>query len=187
VSTSRFVPGWIAASLVVSIAAAVDGGWTASWLGLVPSRVWHGEVWRLVTWALLLPRPITLIMTCLAIYRFGTPLANHLEDRRLRRFMVETVVFAAVVTCVLAFLCDRRETHVAGLAPMFPLVIAWARHFPTQRVALYGAVPIAGPALTGVLLGMVVLLALAFGFFELAIDLVACVAALLYPMGWFKR
>src|SRR5260221_14236439 len=83
--TSKFVTRWIVVTLVASIVAALDGGWLAGWAALAPSRVWHGEVWRLATWPLPEPGPVSPGGTCLATYKFGGGLAGAWGDHRPRR------------------------------------------------------------------------------------------------------
>ena len=97
----KLIPRWLALTLVASIVAALDGGWIISWAALAPSRIWHGEVWRLVTWPLVETGVMSLLFTCAAIYKFGGELAERLGDQRLFRFVRHVVLSAAVVTCII--------------------------------------------------------------------------------------
>jgi hypothetical protein len=182
-----FVTRWIAATLIVSIIAFVDHGWIVNWLALYPSRVWHGEVWRLVTWILIVPSPISLVITCVAIYKLGGDLGDQWGERRLLRFAIELVAAAALTTCLLAIITGDTGAHFGGIAMMFSLVIAWARQFPTQRIVLYGVVPVQGTQLVGLVAGLTVLFALHYGIYAMAPELVGCAIAAGYPSGWLKR
>ena len=44
---------------------------------------------------------MALIFTCVAIYHFGGELSYRWGERRLRRFAIELVLAAGVVTCLL--------------------------------------------------------------------------------------
>src|SRR5450432_2596838 len=98
--SSKFVRTWMLVTLAASIVAALDGGWLASWTALAPSRIFRGEVWRLATWPLIEHGPLSIVLTCAAIYKFGGDLAVRWGERRLRRFIGEIVIGAAVFSCV---------------------------------------------------------------------------------------
>src|SRR3954471_23134196 len=98
---SKFVTRWIGVTLVVSIVAVLDNGFVATWAALAPAKIWQGEVWRLVTWALVEPGPLVLVFTCVAIYKLGGDLAVSWGDRRLFRFVRHVVLAAAAATCLI--------------------------------------------------------------------------------------
>ena len=178
---------WIVATVVVSMIALVDHGWIAHWLALSPPRVWHGEVWRLVTWVMIVPSPISILITCFVIYKFGGDLAERWGERRLRRFMIELVASAAMMTCVLSLITGDTGAHVGGIVTTFSLVISWARQFPDQKVLFAGMVPLHGRNVIFVVGGLAILLAFANGLYEMAPELVACAIAAGYPRGWLSR
>jgi membrane associated rhomboid family serine protease len=182
-----FVTRWIAATLIVSIIAFIDNGWLAQWITLAPTRVWNGEVWRLVTWVLIVPSPISLVVTCFAIYKFGGDLGDRWGERRFRRFAIELVAAAALITCLLSIITGDTGAHVGGVVMTFSLVIAWARQFPEQKVMLYGMVPIHGRNLMALIGGLTILFALHYGIYEMAPELAACAIAAGYPRGWLAR
>ncbi len=186
--SSRLVSRWLAVTLAASLVAALGGGWIASWTALVPSRIWHGEVWRLVTWPLIEGSPLQLVLTCVAIYKFGGELAYRWGDRRLRRFMLQIVIGAAAVTCLLAALAGA--THVArlgGWAVADVLVIAWARQFPTAPLQLYGVLVLRGRDVVRITVAAAIVFAIYLGPIYMAPELVACAAAAGYPRGWLAR
>src|SRR5256885_1878791 len=49
---------------------------------LVVDRVFSGEIWRVVTWSVLEPSPISLLFACLFLYWFGRDLAGVWGSRR---------------------------------------------------------------------------------------------------------
>jgi hypothetical protein len=188
-SSSKLVSTWITVTLAASIVATVDGGWLASWAALAPSRIWHGEVWRLATWVVIEPGPLSLVLTCACIYKFGGELAPRWGDRRLRRFLVEVLGGAAVATALLAFLSDHawHMHRLGGWAVSDALVIAWARQYPESTLVLYGLVHLHGRRLIMITIGITGVYALFVGPFAMAPDLLACAAALWYPSARLAR
>lgn len=185
---SKLIARWILVTVAASVIAALDGGLLARWAALAPSRVWHGEVWRLVTWPFVEPGPLSLLFTCAAIYKFGGELAVRWGDRRLRRFIVEIVLAAAAVTCVLAAIAGATYVwRLGGWAIADALTIAWARQFPSRTLVLYGLVALRGRELVTITVAINVLYAIYVGPIAIAPELVACVAAAAYPAARLRR
>ncbi len=175
-------------TLAASLIGALDGGWLAGWTALVPSRIWTGEVWRLVTWPLIERSPLQLVLTCVAIYKFGGELAYRWGDRRLRRFVLQIVIAAAAVMCVLVAL--TRAYYIArlgGWAIADVLVIAWARQFPEAPLQIYGVLVLRGREIVRLTVAVAIVFAIFFGPVYMAPELVACTAAAGYPRGWLRR
>lgn len=180
--TSKLCDNAIVVLLGASIIAWLDGGFLAHVLSLAPSRVLHGQIWRLGTWPVIEGSPLQLIFTCAAIYKFGGELAIRWGDRRLRRFMVELVLASAVITCVLALATGRGDlVHAGGWAVSDALVIAWARQFPNGTVVLYGLLELRGRDLIAVTVAATVLFALAVGPVAMGPELCACLLSATYP------
>jgi membrane associated rhomboid family serine protease len=175
------------ATIAASVVATLDGGWLASWTALDPSRIWRGQVWRLVTWPFIENGPLALVTTCIAIYMFGGALAIRWGDRRLRRFMLQIVIAAGVVTSVLAALVGARVFRLGGWAVTDVLVIAWARQFPEMPLRIYGLLVLRGPELVRVTVAIAIVFALFWGPIWMAPELVGCAAAALYPRAWLAR
>lgn len=180
--TSKLVSRWIIVTLVTSIAAALGGGFVWAWMALEPSRVWHGEVWRLVTWALVEPSPLWLVITCLSIFKFGSELSVRWGDARLLRFVGSIVLASAIATCVMdALVGGGYFAHLGGRAVADVLVIAWARQFPQRPLLIYGLVAFRGRELVGITVGTTILFALYYGPLLVAPELFSCAFAALYP------
>jgi len=186
--TSKLISQWMIVTLIASFIAAIDGGWLVGRAALIPSRVLQGEVWRLVTWPFIALGPLEIIFTVLAIFRFGSRLAESWGDWRLLRFMTEIVLTAAVATCLLALRAGQHyQLHIGGWAVVNTLVIAWARQFPTETLTLYNLVPLSSRRLITVTIGANVLLAIYLGPLAVAPALIACAAATVYPPRWLMR
>jgi hypothetical protein len=181
--SSKLVSTWIWVTVLASLVAAVDGGLVARWAALAPSRILHGEVWRLATWVLVEQSPFGLILTCLSVYRFGGDLIPRWGERRLLRFMVEVVGGAGVVTVLFALISDDawRMYHLGGWAVGDALVIAWARQYPDRVLVIYGLARLHGRDLITVVIAMTSVYAIYVGPFAMAPELLACAAALWYP------
>jgi membrane associated rhomboid family serine protease len=186
--SSKLISTWIWITLVASIAAAVSGG-LMEWAALAPARIWRGEVWRLVTWVFVEPGALSLILTCASIYKFGGELAPRWGDRRLRRFMIEILGGAAVVTALLGLVSTEvwHRGYLGGWAVCDVLVIAWARQYPDSILVLYGLVRLSGRNLITGVIAITCTYALFAGPLAMAPELLACAAAYSYPGAWLAR
>jgi membrane associated rhomboid family serine protease len=186
--SSTFVTQWIWLTLGASIFAWLDGGWLARTVALAPSRVFHGEVWRLATWPLVDLGVISLVLTCVSIYKFGGELAERWGDQRLRSFAIQVVVGAAVLTCLASVIAGQTLTrHLGGWAISDLLVIAWARQFPERSITVYGLLVLRGQQLINITLAVNALFALRLGPIASAPALAACLIAALYPVQLLRR
>jgi membrane associated rhomboid family serine protease len=187
--SSKLVSRWIAVTLAVSIIAAIDGGFLDTWAALAPARIWRGELWRLATWSFIVSGPYCLLLTCVAIYYFGGQLATRWGERRLRRFMIEVLVGAALATTLFALISGDawRMYRGGGWAVSDALVIAWARQFPDADLVLYGLVRLRGRDLITVTIGITAVYALFSGLFTWLPELAVCAAAYRYPTERLAR
>jgi membrane associated rhomboid family serine protease len=186
--TSKLVDRGIALVLVASIVGVLDGGWLVRWTALVPSRIWHGEIWRLVTWPLIAGGPVSLILTCASIYKFGGELAPRWGELRLRRFVTEIVIVAALATSAVATLAGVPQlVRHGGWAIADLLVIGWARQYPTRTLALYGLVDVRGRDLVRLTIVITVLYAIYASPIVMAPELMACAVAAVYPADRLQR
>jgi membrane associated rhomboid family serine protease len=169
------------------VVARLDGGWLAYWAALEPSRIWRGEIWRLVTWPFVELTPLSLILTCVAIYHFGGELSYRWGERRLRRFAIELVLAAGVVTCLLDAAFHHGVARCGGWAIADALVIAWARQFPTAVLQFYGVLKLQGRSIVQLVVATSIVYALYAGPIAMAPELVACLGAAMYPRAWLQR
>ena len=184
---SKLVTNWIIVTLAASIGALLYAP-IQYWAALQPSRVFHGELWRLFTWPFVETGPITLVITCLSIYKFGGELVVRWGERRLQRFMAQVLLAAGVVTCLLAMIAGAQYLRrFGGFAVMNVLVIAWARQFPERKMLVYNLVAFSGQRLVNVTCGIVIVLAIATSPVWMAPELSACAFAALYPRSLLRR
>jgi membrane associated rhomboid family serine protease len=171
---------WLAVTIAVSIVAHLDNGFVASALALAPARIWHGEVWRLVTWPFVELTPLSLILTCVAIYRFGGDLAYRWGVRRLRRFVIEVVLAASIATCLLDAVFHHGIARCGGWAIADMLLVAWARQFPAAIVQFYGVLQLNGRSIIRIVIATSIVYAIYIGPVAMAPELVACLLAATY-------
>lgn len=185
--SSSLVTKWLAITIVVSVIGALDGGFLMHWLSLVPHRILAGEVWRLATWPFVEPSPVELVLTCMAIFRFGTELSVSWGPRRLARFAIETLLTAGVVAVILSTITHTPMRHLGGWAVGDLLVIAWARQFPNRALTFYGLVTVYGRNLVHLTIAITAVYAIYVGIVEFSPELVTCAIAALYPTSRLAR
>lgn len=189
IGSSKFVSTWLLVTFGASLFSWFGGGWLARWIALAPSEVWSGQVWRLVTWVLVEAGPYGLVITLASIYKFGGELAHRWGDRRLRRFIIHIALAAGVVTALGALISENawHMSRHGGMAVGDALCIAWARQYPTAEIRLYGMLTLSGQRLIWATAGFTILMAVAYGPFVMAPELVACLGAAFYPRAWLSR
>src|SRR5690606_14145036 len=130
--------------------------------------------------------PWAMAFTLACIYKFGGELQPRWGDRRLRRFMLQIVVGASAAGAVLALLSDIAWSlpRCGGLVVTNTLIIAWARQYPGYTIGLFGFLQLGGQRLVGFTVGITILVALSSNPFVFAPDLLATLAAALYPRRW---
>jgi membrane associated rhomboid family serine protease len=186
---SPLISQWLMLLIALSIIAQVDGGFLSGRLSLIPSRVWLGEIWRLVTWPLIELGPMSLVVTCVMLFAIGGELASAWGDRRLQRYMIHVVLGAGITTVIVSTLFGLgRYAHLGGFAVPDVLVIAFARQFPTRTLRMvYGMLPLSGQQLVMFVVAVNVLIAIYVGPVIYAPELAACAIAAYYPQSWLKR
>jgi membrane associated rhomboid family serine protease len=145
--------------------------------------VWHGEVWRLVTWAPIEIDPLGLVFGLLLLYFISPDL---LRRWGTRRFFVNFFAGAALVgalTCLVGAFVWRPVAQVShiGLWPMEEaMLIAWATLFQDRQILLFFALPVAGRNLIGLTIAITVVMAALGGFQRFVPHFLAELLALAY-------
>lgn len=181
--SSKFGSRWMIATIACSVIGTIDGGYLIRWLSLSPLKVLHGQVWRLLTWPLVELHALSLILTCVAISRFGDDLARVWGERRLQRFAIQIAIGAGLVAVAAAAVRGGwYMSRLGGWAMCDALVIAWARQFPREEVNLYG-LRLRGDKLVAFTWAVTGAFAIYGGLFTRVPELAACALATLYPRG----
>jgi len=159
----------IGITLVASIVNALGnhlGFSIAQWCMFIPERVWHGEVWRLVSWIFFEVDPISLVFGVLAIYWFGAELCDYWGTRKFVLAYVGFAGAAAAVTCLIAkfvWSTPMMLPHVGNWPVIDALIICFALAFPAREINMYFFFPIGGRALIAMIVGGTVLFAVYYG------------------------
>lgn len=113
---------------------------------LVPAHVWHGQVWRLFTWAFLQPSPLGLLFTGLMFWWFGRDLGQEFKSEQLAKIFGGVLLGAGLVTCAIARLDPAVMIHLylGSYALTASLMVAWGLTFPDRVVRIYFILPIRG-------------------------------------------
>ena len=185
--SSSLVTKWLVVTIAVSVIGALDGGFLMHWASLIPHRVLAGEVWRLATWPFVEPGPFALVITCMSIFKFGTELSVRWGDRRLARFVIETLLIAGVSAVILSTITHTPMLHLGGWASGDLLVIAWARQFPDRQLTLYGMMTVSGRNLVYLTIAITAAYAIYAGIVAFSPELVTCAIAALYPTSRLSR
>ena len=180
--TSKLVAAWIAIVAIASLAAAMDGGHLVQWAALAPSRIWHGELWRLATWPLIERTVYSTLLSCLILARYASPLASRWGGIGLARFVAPIVVAAGVATCLVALISHHaNEPRLGGWAMTAILVIAWGRQAPDWMLLVVGF-RLRGASLVLAVVGFTIVLALIVGPLSCVPELAACAVAIWWPL-----
>jgi len=132
-------------SLAVALGDRHAGG-LFDLVSLVPRDVWHGQVWRLVTWPFIEPGPLSLIFALLFLYWFGRDLAEVWGSRRFLLVFGSVALTAAAGTCLVAQVDAPVLDHayLGGWALGSAMIVAWGLWFPDRVVRIYFILPIRG-------------------------------------------
>ena len=181
----------IGATLVGSILSAQLGGFRDA-VALVPALVFHGEVWRLATFVLVEPNPLSLIFAGLVLYFVGRDLVRVWGPARFLAAYFGLGAAAAAITCVLALAPPLERLAGAQFVGAWPvvsaLIVAWACVFPGRTILVYFLVPLQGRNLIYATFGGTLLFALLGGSLaafipDFAAQLVALAAMRGNPFG----
>jgi membrane associated rhomboid family serine protease len=109
--------GVYVASVIGRMTQTID---LAGWLA-VSTAVWHGQVWRLVTYALLPAGIMDFLMNAFALVLIGSMLERHWSRGELWQYSAIAAAGAGLTQVLLS------GAPMTGAAPMvFGLLIAWA-------------------------------------------------------------
>jgi membrane associated rhomboid family serine protease len=132
-----------------------------SYLALWPKSVFHGQVWRLLTWPMVQPIDVTPVLwACVGLYFFGTDLEESFGTRRFVLFTSIVVFTAGIVATLYGLVHPVYYTQpVLGVAPLgYALTAAWGVRFPNKRLLFP---PVSARVFVYILLGLAILYILA--------------------------
>ena len=136
-------PGWrrippVTRALLALVAAGylLTLAWPAAGaaLALVPGAVLAGEVWRLLTYAVVTASIGSVLFSLLLVWSLGSEIEPRWGSRRLALFLVLATLAAGALGIFVG--------GGAGLAPtLLALIVAWMLEGPSQRLLFFGVFP----------------------------------------------
>lgn len=133
---------------------------------LAPERVFRAELWRLVTWSVIEPGPISLVFGCLMLYWFGRDLAAGWGSRRFLSVYFGIAMAAAIGTCLIG-LVDKAvlpQEYVGNWPLAEAMTIAWGLTYPDRIIRIYFVILIKGYTLAWLTLALTVVYAVYSGW-----------------------
>jgi hypothetical protein len=152
---------------------------------LLPDHVWHGQVWRLITWTFFEPTALGLIWTALMIYWFGRDLAAQWGSRRFLGVFGGVVLVAAVGTCLVGLLDPTvlDATYLGSDALGVAMTVTWGFWFPDRTILLFFVLPVKGRWIGWGTIAVTVIFAVFQGWTALLPMLIAELSV----VGWLYR
>lgn len=141
----RFVtpPGWrrippVTRAVLVLLAAGylLTLAWpiAAAWLALAPAAALAGQIWRLVTYALVEVSIVSVLFDLLLAWSFGSEIEPRWGSRRFASFLATATALAGGLGLLVG--------GGVGFAPtLLALIFAWMLEGPSQPLSFFGVVP----------------------------------------------
>ncbi len=136
-------PGWrrippVTRALVVLVAAGylltLAAPAVAVWLVLVPGALFAGQVWRLLTYAVVGASISGVLFSLLLAWSLGSEMEPRWGSRRFALFLVLATLVAGAFGVFVG--------GGAGLAPtLLALIFAWMLEGPSQSLLFFGVLP----------------------------------------------
>lgn len=101
-------------------------------LALDPRSVWHGQVWRLVTWPLANVLGLWSVIGAFFFWYFGTELEHLLGRTKMLALLVGIAGSLTVAALLISALGS--DGVLAGIGELYPiLLLLWIGEYPTRR------------------------------------------------------
>jgi membrane associated rhomboid family serine protease len=156
--------GTLAATIVAVVAEGM-GVHLLQLVGLHPAGVLRGEVWRLLTWPLFEPAPLSLIFACAVLLFFGRDLCYYWGPARYLKIFAGFAVGTGAAVCLVGLVWPavRSAHYLTAWALADALIVAWATAFPSRQILVYFVLPLGGRRLIYATVGINVIFALFAG------------------------
>ncbi|AKU91489.1 Integral membrane protein [Vulgatibacter incomptus] len=190
--TTRLTVVIAALSILVAITGNVYPGGLLGHLIFRPSSVLAGELWQVVTYALVVPLPsggaiFSFLISLWFLYSIGSQVEAVLGPRRFLGFYLGASALGALATIPFAYLFGFASAPYTGLwVALGALTILFAHHFARQPVYLMFVLPVQGRQLTLVAFGILALFAIVDGPARMLPAFFSMVAALAFANGLFR-
>lgn len=145
------------------------GGNLTGLLLFTPADVMGGQVWQVITYALVMPLRsgsdiFAFLISLYLLYALGGRVEAAIGSRRFLGFYLGVAAVAAIVTVPFAFLFGWQFlTHGGVWVSLSALVILFAHQYAHQPIYLFFALPVQGRQLILLSFGILGLYALVYG------------------------
>ena len=120
----------VGAGYLLTLAAPAS----AVWLALSPAAVLAGEVWRIVTYAVVEASIVSVLFDILLTWSFGSEIEPRWGSRRFALFLLGATAVAGGLGLLVG--------GGVGLTPtLLALIFAWMLEGPSQRLSFFGVLP----------------------------------------------
>jgi membrane associated rhomboid family serine protease len=155
---------------------------------LVPADVHAGNAWQLASYIASFDHPLSFLFDILALWMFGSSLEQRWGGRRFLAFYAVCAVGSAGLLTLLALAVDRLATlPILGPgAVILGIVVAWGILWADRPAQYFGILPLLGKHLLLLVLGAVLLYALATNPLSFVIHGFGAVLAALFTVGWWR-
>lgn len=121
--------------------AALVGGLTKQfnlfeWLGLRSTSVWHGEIWRVVSYAFVSPNLFNFVISIIMVAMLGAFLERVWSPKEFWSFCIVSAAGAGLAKILITPASENMI--VASVSIDFGLLVAWAKLFGQERVYFMG-------------------------------------------------
>ena len=180
-----------AISVLVALVGRADGGNLLHHLLFRPASVMRGEVWQLLTYALVYPLHVQgifgFLISLYFLYVIGGQVEAVLGSKRFLGFILAIPVLSALITIPFAYLLGFEGRAQPGLwVALGALTIVFAHHFAHQPIYLMFFLPVQGRALIWISFGILGLYAILGGIGSVFPALVGMLLALGWSRGWIE-
>ena len=177
---------FIVAGLLVNFVST--GAMVVGFMPVTTQDVVGGQVWRLVTYALLhdLRDPFHMLFNGMAIYFFGRELEQRWGTGRYLLFALLTVVVGGVFVVVNGLIFPGRGMAIGASAFSEGLIVAWGLLFRDREVRLFFALPIRGIHMVWIAIFFWVLSAVGTSPVSAAAHLGGMVTAAVLVLGFWR-
>lgn len=106
------------------------------WLGLRSTSVWHGEVWRIISYAFVSPNLLNLVLNVIILAMLGAFLERVWSPKEFWIFCLVSATGAGLAKVLVT--PSSPVLMVANVPIIFGLLVAWAKIFGHERVYFMG-------------------------------------------------
>lgn len=134
----------IAVTVAVYIAQLVTGDLVGSWLAVSPEKVFSGQIWRVLTYALChdVSSPLHIIFNMLLLWWFGNELEGMYGSGEFLKFYIAGAVVSGVAFCVIQPLIGQFAPAMGASGAVMAVMALYTMHFPRRVIYIFFIIPV---------------------------------------------